>query len=115
MQRADNRLLDTLDPIQRRLRFRYEASKALHVGPAAFAAARAGVVGERGEIDPRRKRLSLAIDDDRANVDTIDLVDRLGQRTEHRLVNRITLLRPIERDIRDLTFDTNLDFTIRHD
>jgi hypothetical protein len=115
MQRADDRLLDTLDAIQRRLRLRDEASKALHVGPAAFAAARAGVVGEGSEIDPRRERLSLAINDDRANVVAIDLVDRLGKRAEHRLVNRVALLRTVERDIRDLAFDSNFDCIFRHD
>ena len=36
-------------------------------------------------------------------------------RTAHRLLNRIAFLRPVERDIRDLTFDPNFDSTIRHD
>ncbi len=115
VQRADDRLLDTLDPVQRRLRLRHEAPKALHVGTAALAALRAGVIGERGEVDAGRERLSLAVNDNRANFGPIDLIDRLGNRTEHRLVNRVALLGPIERDIRDFALDSNLDWIVRHD
>src|SRR5271166_4619985 len=114
VQRADDRLLDTLDPVQRPLRLRHEAPKALHVGAATVTALRAGVVGEGSEIDARRERLSLAVNDDRANLGTIDLVDRVGNRAEHRLVNRVALLRPVERNIRDLTVDSNLDWIFRH-
>src|SRR5208282_3787124 len=114
MQRADDRFLDTLDAVQRRLRLCDEAPEALHVGTAALAALRAGVVGERSEIDAGRERLALAVNDNRAHVGTIDLVDRLGNRAEHRLVNRIALFRPAEHDVRDLTFDANRDWIFRH-
>ena len=63
---------------------------------------------------PAENALALAVNDNRANVVAIDLVDRLGNRAQHRLVNRIPLLRPIERDIRDLPLDSNLDWIFRH-
>ena len=106
VQRADDRLLDTLDPVQSdACDSRDEAPKALQVGTAAFAAARAGVVAERSEIDSRREGLTLAVENDRADVGTIDLVERLRERRGASPVECVALLGPVERDIRDLAFD----------
>src|SRR5713101_1400518 len=53
----------------------------------------------------RRERLALAINYNRADLGTIELVERLGNRPEHRLVNGVSFFGAVQRDIRELTLD----------
>ena len=80
MDRADDRFLDPFQRVERHLRLVYEMAKARHIR-APSRPALVVPAAERGEIYPRREDLTLAMEDNRADIRPVHLLKGYGKRS----------------------------------